>query len=140
MPEMKDKELSKYHKFIIDAMTEKKVGIVDMGEMINEQKQSIYQRLNNVGDFKISKYEEMLAALGYKIDFVKVGYQKVCPGFLDKVMERLEPTGLFFTDCYDGAHSGYSRYLVVDNRERKGSPISFPDEEMMMGWLEKVAD
>ena len=135
---MQDKKYSRYHDIVLGLVDEQDVSIAELARMLGESKQSAHQRINITPDYKTSTLEEVLGALGYKLEIKYVGYRKVCSEYLDGVLESHVPVGIFFTDSYIGQSSEFS-CVVVDNTDGKARLIGFPDEGMMYEFLDKIA-
>ena len=133
-----DAEKSIYHAIAIQYLGERGMGFKELAEMIGDSRQSVNQSFRVADDFKLKRYEELLAALGCEIVVRDVGYQKVSPEYMDKLLTPgSHLRGLFWCEGY---HHRLGSYFVCDNREGNCKPLAFQNKEQMMEWLKATVE
>lgn len=126
--------MGKSQEIVSEIMDRKGFNAYNLGLAIGEIPQKTVQSLTGkkVSTLKYERMVEMLEPLGYRLDLVEVGYGRVVPEFLDRVIDNSAPEGLFWAQDHEG------RYAVVDSRQPGDHlvKIYFGSKEDMIKWLD----
>ena len=116
---------------IMDCLNEQKMTQTQLAAAMGEDVRLINQQLNRQNDFKVERFLDVLAYIGYRVELVpNDGIRKVTPEYGQEVINNRSPHGLFW-------YSSGDAYIGIDNMDGEAIVKGFSEREDCFEWLKK---